>query len=103
MKSSPVVRCFRRGRAAAVLCAALALALASPHRAVAQESRWGDDELLWAGAGALLVGSLLLDRPVDSTVPDGGGTRWEWASDALNHGGRPQYALVALGGAWLGG
>jgi membrane-associated phospholipid phosphatase len=103
MKPSPVARRFRAARGGAVLCGALALALASPSLADAQAARWSEDDLLWAGAGALLAGSLLLDRAVDRVVPDGGGTRYAWASDALNHGGRPQYALVALGGAWLGG
>jgi membrane-associated phospholipid phosphatase len=54
-------------------------------------------------AGALLAGAALLDRAVDGSVADGGGTRLEWATGALNHGGRPVYAAVALGGAFVGG
>lgn len=54
-------------------------------------------------AGALLAGAALLDRPIDRAVPDGGGERLEWATQGLNHGGRPVYALVALGGAYAGG
>jgi len=46
---------------------------------------------------------VLLDRTIDGAVPQGGGTRLEWATDALNHGGRPQVAVVALGAAWAGG
>ena len=54
-----------------------------------------------AAAGAAVVaGALLLDEALDGMVPAGGGTRWEGLSDALNYGGRPQYALVLLGGAW---
>jgi membrane-associated phospholipid phosphatase len=53
-----------------------------------------------AVAGTLLLGgALLVDRAVARGVPEGGGTRWEWASDALNHGGRPQHALLLLAGA----
>ena len=57
----------------------------------------------YLAAGALLAGAALLDRPVDRSVADGGGTRLEWATRALNYGGRPVYALVALGGAYAGG
>lgn len=54
-----------------------------------------------AAAGAVVVaGALLLDGTLDGMVPQGGGWRWEGASDVLNYGGRPQYALVLLGGAW---
>lgn len=54
-----------------------------------------------AAAGAVVIGgALLLDEALDGAVPQGGGTRWEGASDALNYGGRPQYALLLLGGAW---
>jgi membrane-associated phospholipid phosphatase len=59
--------------------------------------------MLWAGAGALLAGSALLDRSIERSIPDGGGSRWEWASDRLNYGGRPQLAAIALGATWLGG
>lgn len=57
-----------------------------------------------AAAGAVVIGgALLLDPAFDRIIPQGGGTRWEGASDALNYGGRPQYALVLLGGAWTAG
>jgi len=57
-----------------------------------------------AAAGVAVMGAaLLLDGALDRTVPDGGGERWEAASDALNYGGRPQYALVLLGGTWAVG
>lgn len=57
-----------------------------------------------AAAGAAVVaGALLLDGVFDGAIPAGGGTRWEGASDALNYGGRPQYALLLLGGAWTVG
>jgi membrane-associated phospholipid phosphatase len=68
----------------------------------AQERHRTDDAVLWAGAGALLVGSALLDRTIESRVPEGGGTRLEWLTDRLNYGGRPQYAAVALGATYLG-
>lgn len=57
-----------------------------------------------AAAGvAVLAGALLLDDAVHGTIPAGGGTRWRGAADALNHGGRPQYAVLLLGGAWTAG
>ncbi|WP_420128800.1 phosphatase PAP2 family protein [Longimicrobium sp.] len=57
-----------------------------------------------AAAGVVVMaGALLLDDAVHGMVPTGGGTRWEGASAALNYGGRPQYALVLLGGAWTAG
>jgi membrane-associated phospholipid phosphatase len=57
-----------------------------------------------AAAGAAVVaGALLLDGTLDGMVPQGGGTRWQGASDALNYGGRPQYALLLLGGTWTAG
>lgn len=57
-----------------------------------------------AAAGvAVLAAALLLDDAVHGMVPEGGGTRWAGASDALNYGGRPQYALLLLGGAWTAG
>ena len=54
-------------------------------------------------AGALLAAAALLDRPVDGAIPAGGGERLEWATRRLNYGGRPAYALLALGGAYAGG
>ncbi|HEX2204896.1 MAG TPA: phosphatase PAP2 family protein [Longimicrobium sp.] len=88
-------------RLLALLFAILALA---PARAHAQERAEGDGRAAWAAAGAgLLAGAILLDRTVDGAVPDGGGTRWEWASDALNYGGRPHYAVALLGAAYAGG
>ncbi|HYH81913.1 MAG TPA: phosphatase PAP2 family protein [Longimicrobium sp.] len=88
-------------RAASPLLALLVLA-GSAHPTAAQE-RPGIDRLLWAGAGAALAGSLLLDRAIERRVPEGGGTRLEWASDRLNYGGRPQIAAIGLGVAWAGG
>lgn len=74
----------------------LALVLAAPAGAQRRPDSW-----VWAGA--VVAGAALLDGPVDRAVPQGGGTRWAWATRALNHGGRPQYAAVALGGAYVGG
>ena len=54
-------------------------------------------------AAGVMAGALLLDRTFDGVVPAGGGTRLEGAADALNLGGRPQYALVLLGGTWAAG
>lgn len=83
---------------------ALAVCLAVPHPAAAQaKARPSHDRLLWAGAGAALVGSALLDRAIERQVPEGGGSRWEWASDRLNYGGRPKLAAVALAATWAGG
>ena len=57
------VRPFRRTRAVAALAAcSLAAAPLASVRAGAQERQRPDDAALWAGAGALLVGSALLDR-----------------------------------------
>lgn len=57
-----------------------------------------------AAAGAVVLGgALLLDTALDGAVPQGGGEGLEGLSDALNHGGRPQYAVVLLGGAWAAG
>ncbi len=84
-----------------LLPALLALSLAAAP-AAAQDAPRLPRPAAWLGAGALLAGSLLLDRPLDAAVPDGGGTRLEWASDPLNHLGRPQEVLPALGAAWLG-
>lgn len=82
--------------------AALLLATIAPRAAAAQERAHGD-RMLWAGAGALFVGSVLLDRTIERGIPEGGGTRWEWASDRLNYGGRPQLAAVALAGTYVAG
>jgi membrane-associated phospholipid phosphatase len=96
----PTIRRARaaRGLVAIALCAA-------PFASVpvaAQERHGSGDAVRWAGAGALLVGSALLDRTIERGVPEGGGTRLEWLSDRLNYGGRPQYAAAALGATWLG-
>ncbi|HEU4562790.1 MAG TPA: phosphatase PAP2 family protein [Longimicrobium sp.] len=79
----------------------LVLALFAARPAAAQQ-RSVDEKWVWAGAGALLAGSLLLDRPVEGQIPEGGGTRLEWATDRLNYLGRPQLAAVALGATWAG-
>ncbi|HEX8245836.1 MAG TPA: phosphatase PAP2 family protein [Longimicrobium sp.] len=85
------------------VAAALLLATAAPRTVVAQEHASSGDRLLWAGAGALFVGSVLLDGTIERTVPEGGGSRWEWASDRLNYGGRPQIAAIALAGTYVAG
>lgn len=82
--------------------AALMLALAAPRTVSAQEHA-SRERALWAGAGALFVGSLLLDRTIEAEIPEGGGTRFEWASDRLNYLGRPQYAAIALAGTYAAG
>jgi membrane-associated phospholipid phosphatase len=73
---------------------------ASPHPADAQPLVSRREAAMGAAA---VAGALLLDATLDRAVPQGGGTRWEGASAALNYGGRPQYALVLLGGAWTAG
>jgi membrane-associated phospholipid phosphatase len=79
---------------------AVALALTLPHAADAQPLVSRRE----AAAGAAVVaGALLLDEALHGMVPQGGGTRWEGASSALNYGGRPQYALLLLGGTWTAG
>jgi membrane-associated phospholipid phosphatase len=81
--------------------AALVLALAAlPHSVDAQPLVSRREA---AAGAAVIAGALLLDDALHGMVPEGGGTRWEGASDALNYGGRPQYALVLLGGAWTAG
>jgi len=103
MLPRPAGPTFRRTRAVAALVAvSLSAAPLASARAAAQERHRPGDAVLWAGAGALLVGSALLDRTIESGVPDGGGTRLEWLSDRLNYAGRPQYAAAALGATWLG-
>lgn len=89
-------------RALARTLISLALGLSATGTAAAQK-RAENDRLLWAGAGAVLAGSALLDRAIERRVPEGGGSHWEWASDRLNYGGRPQLAAIALGAAWAGG
>ena len=88
--------------ARALLVPVLIASLAVPLAAGAQTRSRVSDEAVLAAAGTALVGAVLLDRAIDGAVPSGGGTRLEWASDALNHGGRPQYALAALGATWAG-
>jgi len=80
--------------------AAALLSLALPATRAAGQA---NERLLWAGAGAALAGAVLLDRPIASEIPDGGGSRFEWASDRLNYGGRPQLAAIALAATWAGG
>jgi membrane-associated phospholipid phosphatase len=103
MLPRPAGLTFRRARAAGALVGlALCAAPLASVTVAAQERHGSGDAVLWAGAGALLVGSALLDRTIERGVPDGGGTRLEWLSDRLNYGGRPQYAAAALGATWLG-
>ena len=64
----------------------------------AQEEPFASEHAL--AAGALFLGAVLLDPVVDRAVRDGGGQRWQWASDALNHPGRPEYAGRGL--RWAG-
>lgn len=56
-----------------------------------------------AAGAAVLAGALLLDRALDGAVRDGGGIALEPLSDALNYGGRPQYAAALLAGTWAAG
>jgi membrane-associated phospholipid phosphatase len=84
------------------ICAVLVMALAVPHATSAQEHA-AHERALWAGAGAVFVGSILLDRTIEAAIPEGGGTRFEWASDRLNYLGRPQYAAIALAGTYAAG
>jgi membrane-associated phospholipid phosphatase len=102
MLPRPARPSLRRTRAVAALLACSACVPLAPVSAAAQERHRSDDAVLWAGAGALLVGSALLDRTIESGVPDGGGTRLEWLSDRLNYAGRPQYAAAALGVTYIG-
>ncbi|HET7460039.1 MAG TPA: phosphatase PAP2 family protein, partial [Longimicrobium sp.] len=89
-------------RAAALL--AVCISAAPPAAAQTHPApHHSDGRLPWVGAGAALVGSALLDRAIEGQIPEGGGTRWEWASDRLNYGGRPQLAAVALAATWAGG
>jgi len=100
-RPAPLIhRAARRSFARTLIPFVLLLPAVNP--AAAQE-RAGHDGLVWAGAGVVLAGSALLDRAIERRVPEGGGTRWEWASDRLNYGGRPQLAAIALGAAWAGG
>lgn len=92
-----------RRRMALALTSAVALASTGAVHAAAAQARRHSDAPLWLGAGALLAGSALLDHTIDAAVPQGGGTRWEWASNRLNYGGRPQYAVAGLALTWAGG
>ncbi len=84
------------------LTALTALGLAAvPHPAKAQPPVLTGREA--AAGAAALGGALLLDGILDGMVPQGGGRNLERLSDALNHGGRPQYAVLLLGGTWAGG
>jgi membrane-associated phospholipid phosphatase len=56
-----------------------------------------------AAGAAVLAGALLLDRAFDGAVRQGGGGELEPLSDALNYGGRPQYAAALLAGTWAVG
>lgn len=83
------------------LLALLLLLAAHPAPAPAQD--WLPSGRETAAGLVLLGGALALDQTLHGTVPDGGGTRWASASGVLNHGGRPGYALVLLGGTAAGG
>jgi membrane-associated phospholipid phosphatase len=80
--------------------AALALLLAAAPAAAQDWLPSGREAL--AGA-ALVGGAAALDRVFERSIPDGGGTRWEWATRGLNYGGRPHYAVVLLAGAGAAG
>ncbi len=73
---------------------------AVPCPAAAQEIVSGREA---AAGAAMLAGALLLDRAIDGAVRDGGGLKLEPLSDALNYGGRPQYAAALLAGTWAAG
>lgn len=82
-------------------CLLLSLGIgALPCPAAAQEIVSGQEA---AAGAAVLAGALLLDRALDGAVPDGGGSELEPLSDALNYGGRPQYAAALLAGTWAAG
>lgn len=91
---------FRSGACALALVAGV-LAVTSP--APAQPRRPGTETALWAAAGVGLVGAALLDESIDRDVADRGGTRFRELTRALNYGGRPQIAFVALGATYAGG
>jgi membrane-associated phospholipid phosphatase len=55
-----------------------------------------------AGAG-IMAAALLLDRAFDGAVRTGHAGSLEPLADALNYGGRPQYAVAVLGGTWAVG
>lgn len=55
---------------------------------------------LWAGAGVLLAGAVLLDGPVHDLIDGGNGPRWEPVADRLNPLGNPRYAVPVLAGGW---
>lgn len=88
-------RSIRRSALLLYLCIGLL-----PRPAGAQEIVSGREA---AAGAAVLAGALLLDRVIDGAVTQGGGTGLEGLSDALNHGGRPQYAVAILGGTWAVG
>jgi membrane-associated phospholipid phosphatase len=56
-----------------------------------------------AAGAAVFAGALMLDGALDGMVPEGGGRHLERLADALNYGGRPQYAVLLLGGTWVAG
>jgi len=90
---------LRSIRRSAVLLLMIGLG-AMPHPAAAQEIVSGREA---AAGAAVLAGALLLDRAFDGAVRDGGGGQLEPLSDALNYGGRPQYAAALLAGTWAVG
>lgn len=96
-------------RARPWLVALLAVLAASPAALAAQEplrvdsaavSRHRSSAGLWAGAGVLLAGAVLLDGPVHDFVDGGDGPRWEPLADRLNPLGNPRYSVPVLAGGW---
>lgn len=90
---------LRSIRRSAVLLLSIGIP-ALPRSADAQEIVSGREA---AAGAAVLAGALLLDRAFNGAVPQGGGSNLETLSDALNYGGRPQYAAALLAGTWAAG
>jgi membrane-associated phospholipid phosphatase len=95
----PVLPSLRSRMKLRPLAAAILLAAASHRPAATQDTlppATHSGRVLWAGAGALFAGSVLLDRTIAAEIPNGGGTRWRWLSRPFNRGGRQTYALAGL-------
>jgi membrane-associated phospholipid phosphatase len=82
---------------------AVALLLASAAGPPVEAQAWLPSRREAAAGIALLGGALALDRAVDARVPEGGGTAFHGLTRVLNHGGRPGYAVIALGGTAAAG